>query len=230
MRLPRRKAFAGIAAVLAALAAAGAAAALANWVTIDNRNFSTQADVRDIQKTNGGADCVRRYARQAERLRVIAHQGPVICRFTLPLSADEPRSDQLFMANGRIPTGVPKGVRNNAELLLRVRSGGGTFYELRVKPRGREWVLRRHDGALASGTDGAIGTPGDLNRMRLAVTGDEIRPVVNGTNLAGAPLVDPDWQQVTGRKVEFGVRHGASTQTSLPAPFDLLRLRIPDPR
>lgn len=215
---------------IAALSGAVVAAALAN-VVVYNNNFSKRPDVRQLKKAGGGKQCKRGLVRgKRSRMRVVVTRGPLTCAFRPPVEGDGELPNHILRADGRIAKGNPKGTRATAHVLVRVRAGGGTGYELRVHPRGGRFELRREPDNRAfpvEGTSEAINGFGKLNRVRLAAVGAEVRAFVNGTRVATVTDANPG--AVTGTRLHFGAGHERRTSNNFRAAFTRLRVAVPSP-
>jgi hypothetical protein len=226
----RRHTRIGLAALaITALSGAVVVTALAD-VTVYNNDFSKRPDVRQMTKAGGGKPCKRSFVRKGSRMRMVINRGPRTCAFRPPVQGDGELPNHIFRADGRISQGNPKGTRASAFLLVRVRAGGGTGYELRVHPRGGRFELRREPGSGAfpvTGRSEAINGFGERNRIRLVAAGAEVRAFVNGARLATVTDANPG--AVTGNRLHFGVGHERNTSNNFFAAFTRLRLAVPAP-
>lgn len=214
---------------LGTLLAALAAAALAN-VTVYQNGFKNAADVKQLSKVEGGKRCKRKFRRNSKRLRVTATRGPATCVFRPPVEGDGPRPDHIFRVDGTIATKGPKAARRTAFLLTRVRAGAGSNYELRVYPRGGRFELRRRPNSAQfpiTGTDDAIKRIGRLNKVRLVAEGPRVRAAVNGSVVAA--VTDSSHEQVSGRRLHFGIAHRLRTTRDFSGNFRAIAVSVPRP-
>lgn len=216
---------------LAVLGAVVAAAAFGANFTVYSNGFHSAADVREVSKVSGGKRCTRRLAGRGNRLRMTTSRGPATCVFRPPVESDRGRPDHIFRVDGTILAGGrPKVARNTAFLLLRIRAGGGTHYELRILPKGGRYQLRRRPDSGAfpvTGTSNAIRRIGRLNRVRLLTIGDEVRATVNGTQVVA--MTDPNPGAVTGRRMHFGFGHRHQTTRNFFATLHRTSVSVPTP-
>lgn len=228
---PRRErsrwlSLAGIGAVAALVAAASAF----GYVSIYNNTFNSKSKYREIKKIGKSDRCDREYKEGRGVMEVWAKQGPRQCWFAPPVQGVSPRPDHRFDAAGRVMRETPKGLRRHAFLTLALRVGGGNRYDLRVFPKDRRFQLRRSpDGAgfPVAADSNAVAGIGQLNKMALIAEGARVRALVNGTEVAN--VVDPNPNDVKGRKLEFGVGSVKEARGRTVANYDRLKVSVPDP-
>jgi hypothetical protein len=219
---------------LAPVGAVGLAAALAapalGVVDVYTNPFSKRGQARQVALAGDSKQCHREFLRKRGVLDVELRKGPGACLLKPPVEGDSPRPDHLWDAHGRILKSTPKNIRDDAYLTISARVGGGNRYELRVFPKGRDFVLRRQPagaGFPVNGSDPAIGTPGQLNKLRLAVVGDRVRALVNGEEVAD--VTDGGSSEIKGRTLQFGVGTEADTGKNTEGRFDKVKLAVPNP-
>jgi hypothetical protein len=211
------------------LAAAFAAAAL-GFVDVYVNPFSKRGEVRQVSLVKGGKNCDRDFLKKRGVMEINVKSGPAACIYKAPVQGDSAHPDHRFEAQGRILKTTKTAIRDDAYLSIAVRVGGGDRYELRVFPKGRKFVLRRQPGGAGfpvNGTDPAIGTPGQLNKMKLTAIGNRVTAHVNGARVAD--VNDANASSIKGRKVEFGVGTRANTGKDTDGNFTKLKLSVPDP-
>jgi hypothetical protein len=218
-------------ALAGALALCGALAATAlGFVNVYVNPFSKRGEVRQVSLVKGGKHCDRDFLKKRGVMEVNVKSGPGACIYKAPVQGDSSRPDHRFEAQGRILKSTNSRIRDDAYLSIAVRVGGGDRYELRVFPKGRDFVLRRQPGGAgfpANGSNSEIGTPGQLNKLRLTVIGNRVRAHVNGAEVAD--VTDANANSIKGRKVEFGVGTQANTGKDTDGNFTKLTLSVPDP-
>jgi hypothetical protein len=206
-----------------------AASALAA-VQIYSNGFKSRQSVKELKAAEAGKRCERRWSKKRDQLRVTLKRAPGVCTYKLPVQGDRPRPDYRLEAKGTITKGTAKNLRDEAYLTVSVRVGGGNRYELRVFPKGRQYVLRRQPSAggfPASGTSPEIRKIGKRNRVLLAATGNELRAKVNGATLA--TVTDGNASQLDGRKLEFGVGSDADSKRDTVGAFTKVAVSVPNP-
>lgn len=213
------------------LALAGTLAASAlGFVNIYVNPFSKRGEVRQVSLVKGGNKCERQFVQKRGVMEVYLKSGPKACIFKPPVQGDAERPNHRFEAQARILKSTASAVRDDAYLTVAVRVGGGDRYELRVFPKGKNFVLRRQPGGAGfpvNGSDPKIGKIGQLNALALTAVGNRIRAHVNGAEVAD--LTDGNASEIKGRKVEFGVGSDADTGKDTDASFTKLKLSVPNP-
>jgi hypothetical protein len=220
--------------VAVALAVCGlfAFAASASAVVYVYKNgFGSKSDYKAIDPISGGKKCDRNYQSEAKAMK-IELRGITFCEYSPPVTGDADQPDHEIVAEGKISTETPKQARRAAYLAVRVRVGGGTWYEFRVKPKGGAYALNREpagggSGLPITGTANAVKPLGKNNKLRLRISGNDVTAFVNGTSVA--TYNDPNPGLVTGRKVAFGI---GSTKKANPGPsgrFTSLKVGVPNP-
>jgi hypothetical protein len=200
-------------------------------VYIYKNNFGSKQSYDEIEQISGGKKCDRKYSSDAKVMRVEV-RGSTFCEYSPPVIGDAEQPDHEIVAQGRILKATPKNVREQAYLAVRVRVGDGTWYELRVMPKGKKYRFTRKpagggSGLPINGTDNGIKPLGENNKLRLRVKGNDVKAFVNGKSVQS--YNDPNPGQVTGRKVSFGV---GSTKKANPGPvarFESIKVGVPNP-
>jgi hypothetical protein len=108
--------------------------------------------------------------------------------------------------------------------------GAGTYYEFRVTPKGRDFKLNREpsgSGLPISGRSGRINKLGASNRLRLRVTNGKVTAFVNGKSVAN--YADPNVNQVTGRKVSFGLGNTKKARSGPIGIIKSVKVGVPTP-
>jgi hypothetical protein len=206
-----------------------AASALAAVLVYSN-GFNSRQSVKELKGAETGKRCERGWSKKRGQLRVTLKRAPGVCTYKPPVQSDGPRPDYRLEAKGKISKGTGKNVRDNAYLTVSVRVGGGNRYELRIFPKGQQYVLRRQPSAggfPASGTSPEIGKIGKKNRVLLAATGNELRAKVNGATVA--TVTDGNASQLDGRRLEFGVGSDADSKRDTVGTFSKLAVSVPNP-
>jgi Domain of Unknown Function (DUF1080) len=210
-----------------ALCAAGFSLALVAGaeavIYVYSNGFSTRDDVREVTRKGGGAKCDKSFRRKAESLGVSA-EGKRLCEYSPPVTGDANQPNDVFMAKGRVLKNTPKALRDDAYLAVKVRAGHGRGYELQVRPKAGRFKLVRSPsggGVEESGKSNAINKIGKLNTLRLEVKNARVKAFVNGKQVAGA--VDPNPEQIDGRKLTFGVGSRKNGHRPVVGAFDLIR-------
>ena len=213
------------AALLAALAASAYAA-----VEIYSNGFGSRHAFREIKGAGGGKGCERGWNKKHDQMRIELKRGPGDCTYAPPVQGDNSKPDHRFTARGKIGKKTNKGIRDEAYLTVSVRVGGGNRYELRVFPKGQEYVLRRQpDGAgfPSTGTNPDIGKIGKKNTLLLAANGNDLTAKANGTTLT--TVTDSNASAVTGAKLQFGIGSEADTKKNTIGTFSKLLVSVPNP-
>ena len=200
-------------------------------VYVYKNNFGSKSAYNEIDSTSGGKKCNRSYSSDSKVMRV-EMRGQTFCEYSPPVTGDADQPDHEIVMDGRILDATPKNVREDAYLAVRVRVGDGTWYEFRVKPKGKDYRFTREPAGGASGlpitgSDDKIKPIGENNKLRLRVTGNDVTAFVNGKSVES--YNDPNPGQVTGRKVAFGV---GSTKKANPGPvarFTSIKVGVPTP-
>jgi hypothetical protein len=214
-----------------ALALCGAVAATAvAFVNVYVNPFSKRGQYRQVDTASKSKRCDRDFNKDRGVMEVTVKAGPQSCFYEIPARGDRARPDHRFEAHGRLLKSTHRNIREEAFLAVAVRVGGGDRYELRVFPKGKDFALRRRPDSGAfpvSGSEPAIGRPGQLNRLRLTAIDNRLTAHVNGEKVAD--LNDADASQIAGRKVEFGLGSRADTRRNTNGNFDRVKLSVPDP-
>ena len=232
MNAPKSKARRlGISALLAAVGVLVLASSAAAVVYIYKNSFGSSAAFRDVDQMSGGKKCDASHSKGAKAMR-ITMRGRTFCEYSPPITGDADQPDHEIVAEGRILASSPDNVKRHSYLAVRVRVGQGTYYEFRVNPKEKEYKLNREPvggaaGLPISGTSNRIEPLGELNKLRLRVTGNDVTAFINGNSVA--TYNDPNPGQVTGRKVSFGL---GSTKKTNPGPtgaFTAIKVGVPTP-
>jgi hypothetical protein len=216
-----------IALATAALAGVVAVAALAS-VTVYTNDFSSRADVKEINKA-GGKKCARKLKNGA--MRAVVEKGPTECSFRPPVQGDGILPDYEIRVDGKVGKSIAKSVRRAAFLAVQVRAGaGGVGYTLRVFPeKGRFELVRAPGGDKfpVKGTEEAIDGIGKRNSLRLIATGAVVRALVNGKEVA--EVTDPDPGEVSGPKLRFALGNDRDSGKDVVGTFKKLSVAVPEP-
>jgi hypothetical protein len=228
-RRQKRAIVALVGTVLLALGLA-AVAALAG-VTVYKNNFSSRAEVRELERV-AGKHCDRRWRKKARSVRVEVKKGPERCGYEPPVQGDSARPDHVFQATGKLLKQTSRRVRGGAYVAVAARVGKKSAYELRIFPARQKYQLRRDPsggggGFPAKGTSNAIKGVNKPNALRLKVVDDKVSARVNGTKLAAVTDARPN--QLKGRKLEVSVGHKRTSRRAVIATLDDLKLQVPKP-
>jgi Domain of Unknown Function (DUF1080) len=214
------------------LCAAGSSLALVAGaeavIYVYSNGFSTRDDVREVTRKGGGAKCDKSFRRNAESLGVSA-EGRRLCEYTPPVAGDANQPNHVLMAKGRVLKSTPKALRDEAYMAVKVRAGHGRGYELQVRPKAGRFKLVRSPsggGVEESGKSNAINKIGKVNTLRLEVKNARVKAFVNGEQVAGA--VDPNPEQIDGRKLTFGIGSRKDGHRPVLGSFDLIRAGLAD--
>jgi hypothetical protein len=227
-RRSTRPAVALLAAALAlGLAAAGALAA----VTVYKNNFSSQAEVKELDHSRG-KQCAKRWRKKTKSVRAQRNGGPGACGYRPPVEGDTGGPDHDFRAKEKLLKVTAKGIRGSAYVAVAVRSSKTSGYELRIFPKRHKFQLRRSPsggggGFPAKGRSQAINGVNKPNVVRLKAAGNSVTAKVNGTRLAR--VTDSNAAQVDGRKLEVAVGATRRSNKEVIATFDNLKLLVPNP-
>lgn len=224
--LPKRKPTRTLALLLTAgalsLALTASAAAI---VYVYGNGFSSRGAYKEIKRTGGGKKCDKRYRKGAKSMNVTVN-GKRLCEFSPPVVGDAAQPDHVIFAKGQIlPRKTPKALRKSAYLAVKLRLGRGDWYELQIRPKSGRYKLDRSPSANAvseAGRSDAIRKLNKPNALRLEAKGARIRALVNGDELVS--VVDPNPDQVGGRKVGFGI--GSRKKSSRPTVGSFTRVRV----
>jgi hypothetical protein len=214
--------------VAAALSLALTASATA-VIYVYGNGFPSKQAFKEITRGGGGKkNCGKRFREKAHIMRVHVI-GKRLCDFEPPVVGDSSSPNHVIYAKGTVLRKQnPKALRDAGYLAVRARAGGGNNYELQIRPKGKRFKLTRSpaSGAVSeSGTSDAINKLGRHNTLRLEVKGDRVRAVVNGEELAS--VVDPNANQVTGRRVAFGIGSRKDAEREILGSFKRIRVGIP---
>jgi hypothetical protein len=219
-------------ALLAATLALGLAAAVAvGAVTVYTNNFSSRAEVRELEHSRG-KHCDKDWRRKVKSLRVQRVRGGSACGYRPPVQGDRGGPDHDFRVKGKLLKDTPKRLRARSYIAVAVRSSRSAGYELRIFPRRHRFQLRRSpsgggSGFPANGRSRAIRRLSKPNLMRLRAVGNTVTARVNGTVLAR--VNDPNPGRVDGRRLEVAVGATKRSGRDVVATFDNLRLAVPNP-
>jgi hypothetical protein len=205
-----------------------AAVALAG-ITVYKNNFSSRAEVREVERVEG-KHCDRRWRKKAKSVRVEVKTGPERCGYEPPVQGDSKRPDHIFQATGKLLKQTSKRVRGGAYVAVAVRVSKNSAYELRIFPARKKYQLRRDpsgDRFPAKGSSSAIKGVNKPNVLSLKAVDDKVSARVNGSKLAS--VTDPSPNQVKGRKVEVAVGHKRKSGKAVLATLDELKLQVPKP-
>jgi hypothetical protein len=225
--LPKRKPTRTLALLLTAgalsLALTASAAAI---VYVYGNGFSSRGAYKEIKRSGGGGKkCDKRYREKAKSMGA-AVKGKRLCEFSPPVVGDAAQPDHVIFAKGQIlPRKTPKALRKSAYLAVKLRLGRGDWYELQIRPKSGRYKLDRSPSANAvseAGRSDAIRKLNKPNALRLEAKGARIRASVNGDELVS--VVDPNPDQVGGRKVGFGI--GSRKNSSRPTVGSFTRVRV----
>jgi hypothetical protein len=226
---PKRKSRRTLALLLAAgaLSLALAASAVA-VVYVYGNGFSTRGAYKEIKRSGGGGKkCDKRWRKKAKSMGVSV-QGKRLCEFSPPVVGDAAQPDHVIFAKGQVlPKKTPKALREAAYLAVKLRLGRGDWYELQIRPKGGRFKLERKpsEGAVSEeGRSDAIRPLNKPNALRLEAKGARIRAHVNGEELVS--VVDPNPEEVGGRKVGFGIGSRKNSSREIIGVFDRVRVGI----
>ena len=214
---------------LTALALLGVGAVALASVNVYTNDFSSKHEFGEIERGHG-KHCDRNYRKGKEVLRAVVTRSPEACTLMPPVFGSAPQPDHIFQFQGKILRSTPKKFREKAFLLAGVRVGGGGRYELRVFPKTHKFELTRRPngtGFPVEGTNGDIEGIGKRNKLRIQAIGDQIKALVNGTNVGS--VTDPSPGQLEGTKIEMGVGNKRSGHKKTEATFDRVRVEVPNP-
>lgn len=225
---PNRKSSRSLAVLLAAgafsLALTAGAAAV---VYVYGNGFASRGAFNEIDRTGGGKKCDKRYRDKSKSMGVSV-EGKRLCEFSPPVVGDGPQPDHIIYAKGKVlPKKTPKSLREAAYLAVKVRVGRGDSYELQIRPKGRRYkVLRSPQAGAVSeqGRSDAIKPLKSSNALRLEVKGARVTAFVNGDELVS--VVDPNPEEVGGRKVAFGIGSRKNSSRAVVGIFERVRVGI----
>ena len=212
------------AAVLSLALVTGAAAT----IYVYGNGFSTKSQFKEMKRSGGGGKkCDRRYRKRSETMGVSV-EGKRLCSFSPPVIGDAEQPNHVIYAKGQVlPKKTPKALREAAYLSVLVRMGRGDAYELQIRPKGGRFKLVRSPAAGAvseRGRSDAIRSLSKPNALRLEVKGARVRAFVNGEQLVS--VVDPNPEQVGGRKTGFGIGSRKDSSRKTVGMFERVRVGI----
>jgi len=213
-------------AAIGTLALVSSAAAV---VYVYSNGFNSRESYREINKIGGRNSCDRSFLKEKKAMG-IDFKGRDFCEYSPPVAGDNDQPDHEIVAEGRILKDTPKSVREQSYLGVRVRVGAGTYYEFRVTPKGRDFKLNREPsgpGLPISGSSSRINKLGASNRLRLRVTNGKVTAFVNGKSVA--TYADPNVNQVTGRKVSFGLGNTKKARSGPIGIIKSVKVGVPTP-
>lgn len=225
--LPKRKPTRALALLLTAgalsLALTASAAAV---VYVYGNGFSSRGALKEIKRSGGGGKKCDKGLRMKAKSMVVTVEGKRLCSFSPPVVGDAAQPDHVIFAKGEIlRKKTPKALRKSAYLAVKLRFGRGDWYELQIRPKSGRYKLERSPSANAvseAGRSDAIRKLNKPNALRLEAQGARIRAFVNGDELVS--VVDPNPDQVAGRKVGFGI--GSRKNSSRPTAGSFTRVRV----
>ena len=229
MRLKRQTTHTLALLVTAGVVSLAFAASATAVIYLYSNGFGSRADVKEMKKSGGGKKCDKRFRKKGESMHVSV-EGRRLCEFKPPVVGDGSQPNQVIVARGKVlPKQTPKSLRDAAYLAVRVRVGGGDWYELQIRPKARRFKLERspQEGAVSEeGRSDAIRPIKQANALRLDVKGDRVTAFVNGDELAS--VVDPNPGEVGGRKVSFGLGSRKDGRRATVGVLDRVRVGIPE--
>ena len=158
----------------------------------------------------------------------VSVEGKRLCEFSPPVVGDAAQPDHVIFAKGQIlPRKTPKALRKSAYLAVKLRLGRGDWYELQIRPKSGRYKLERSPTANAvseAGRSDAIRKLNKPNALRLEAKGARIRALVNGDELVS--VVDPNPEEVGGRKVGFGIGSRKNSKRATVGSFTRVRVGI----
>jgi hypothetical protein len=158
----------------------------------------------------------------------VSVKGKRLCEFSPPVVGDAGQPDHVIFAKGQVlPKKTPKALRKSAYLAVKLRLGRGDWYELQIRPKSGRYKLSRSPSANAvseAGRSDAIRKLNKPNALRLEAKGARIKAFVNGDELAS--VMDPNPDQVGGRKVAFGLGSRKNSGRSTGGSFTRVRVGI----
>ena len=203
--------------------AAGAVGA----IFVYGNGFSTKAQFKEVKRSSGGKKCDKDYRDESTSMK-ISLTGKRACIYTTPVVGDAAQPNHVVWAKGQVlPKKTPKALREAAYLALRVRAGRGDYYELQVRPRGGHWKLLRSPGEGAvsdSGRSNAIRPLKAHNKLQLQIRGPRVTAMANGKRLIS--VVDPNPNEVQGRKVGFGLGSRKDSSRATVGVFERVKAGI----
>ncbi|MDQ3571845.1 MAG: hypothetical protein M3383_03160 [Actinomycetota bacterium] len=227
--MPKRSRFRLVAA-LAATAALALAATAGAVVYIYKNNFSSHGEYKEIDQVGGGKRiCQEKYVPEKDKMRV-SLKGERFCVYAPPIEGDSGRPDHDIVVAASYNRGDSSDRAKKATFLaVRVRAGGESNYELRIRPDGRNFRMYRNGDptGLPGGSSTAVKPLGKLNTLRLRVLNDVVVGYVNREEVGR--FTDPVPGQVTGRRVTFGTGFDRDVPRGPVAFFDLVKVGVPNP-
>lgn len=225
---PKRKTTRTMALLLTAgalsLALTASAAAV---IYVYGNGFSSKGAIKEMKRSGGGKKCDKRYREKSKQMGVTV-EGKRLCEFSPPVVGDGGQPDHVVYAKGQIlPKKTPKALREAAYLAVKLRLGRGDWYELEIRPKGGRYKLSRspQEGAVSeAGRSDAIRKLNKPNALRLEAKGARITASVNGDELVS--VVDPNPDEVGGRKVGFGIGSRKNSKRPVVGAFDRVRVGI----
>jgi len=225
--LPKRSTF-RLTAVLAALAALAFAATAGAVIYVYKNNFSSHGEYKEIDQLGGGKRvCQEKYIPEKDKMRV-SLKDERFCVYTPPVEGDSDRPDHDIVVAASYTRGDSSDRAQKATFLaVRVRAGGESNYELRVRPEVRSFRMSRNGNStgLPGGSSTAVKPLGKLNTLRLRVLNDVVVAFVNRQEVGR--FTDPAPGQVTGRRVTFGTGFDRDVPRGPVAFFDLVKVGVP---
>ncbi len=217
---------------LALLLTAGAlslalTASAAAVIYVYGNGFSKKGTVKEIKRTGGGKKCDKRHRKNSDSMG-ISFEGKRLCEYSPPVVGDAAQPDHVIFAKGQVlPKKTPKALREAAYLAVKLRLGRGDAYEFQVRPKGGRYKLLRSPSAGAvseQGRSDAIKPLKKPNSLRLEVKGARVKAFVNGEELVS--VVDPNPEEVGGRKVGFGIGSRKNSSRSTVGVFERVRVGL----
>jgi hypothetical protein len=159
-------------------------------------------------------------------------RGKTKCEYSPPVTGDADQPDHEVVVESRVLDATPKNARKQAFVFVKVRVGGGGWYEFRVTPKGGKFKFNREpagggSGLPIKGTSERIKSIGKDNELRLRVTGNEVTAFVNGKRVQ--KYTDPNPGLVTGRKVAFGAGSGKKVNPGPAVRISSVKVGVPNP-
>jgi len=215
---------------IVALASLAVAATAGAAVYVYSNGFGSHGAYKQIKQIGAGKKaCQEKYVGGSNKMSV-TYKNKRFCSYKPPVEADSDQPDHEVIMTAKFKrNNATKRAKKAAYLAVRVRAGGASSYELQVHPVKRTFVMLRNGQAagLPGGETNAVKPLGKDNTLRLRSINSQVTAFVNGERVGN--FVDPNPNQVTGRRVNFGPGFSQDVPRGPIAFIGRVQVGVPNP-
>ncbi len=212
--------------VVAAICAAVAAASVI--VIVYRNDFRTGGRAHQLTSISS-KHCNKKV--DGGRLKIEISHGSNVCTYRLPVEADSAKSNLDLQADFKLGKETDSSLRKSSRFGFRMRANGlKKYYEVRVFPKGRKYVVRRSPGGdkfPVKGKSTAIKPVGHVTTIQMRTFGHAVIVYLNGKKVVD--VHDPDPSDLPGGQLQVFAGYGKHSSRHAFFQLDNVRVSVKKP-